>query len=1227
MDGTQFEKLCSPVLRKMVPELKNLIPSGLNADGRVIKSLSDGFCFVDNAHFATAHYTTNTSNLQKKWLYNGNARTTPKGDLIKSIVEARKMQSEKSDYKFTVFLVYNRQVDESLHKKVNETISDEFISVKIIEQRDLVQFLDNEPEGQYLRKHLLGIDAIRISESLLKDIIKTNLFRYAQEFYFEDSFLTVTSVQKKVENNLESSTKTINLLTGDSGFGKSTVCYSIMHSAIEKGKATLRVHPSVIESSVSFRDAIKAQLKLEYPSIYIMDEDIDNLFQSSIIIIDDINKSDKPGILLEKIISWCEIKQKASICWMCPVWPQNLKNLDNTLQKRDKFSNISLDRLSFYDCKAIIERRINRSLIILTEQHKHALILNTGFDPLLINFGLELLKDGQQYDEKLPGMAIGSYASDKINKITNQYQKIQITRALALFGRNELKNRRLDPTFFEVEQWLGRGSEELQIINLIAKHRQLFLFDDEGKIYFRHDRVRDYLLSLSIGDQIEKVDENKDIFEEPYYAEIIGKSLADSNMSKEAVESLVLYNPLAVIYSLKYLQENSSEEKRQTAMAAIQMWRSSVAIELIPKAVVGNIAYALLGFDVKEIHAITNGFPKSAELDLAKFRNGIWLSAVFFFSSVDYFYPEASTYWWNSILAHTKAKYQDKIIEELGPALSIKFTPRGIIHAYTLVGYLGENILLNHLEESWKKFKAPQNYPAYLWAILNSVIEADRDAMINALSYWSTLTSEEKSMKLLYANSSSHTILEQITRTHWEFSDQVFSVIVDICKDENLQEIISLLFERIDHPLAMEIVLNVEMGKDMEEHILDFVAGRWNYENTNRKLSNDTLNYLFQEFSNIVNNKRKRYLAWRYWTANIGEKADLTTIRNVIEQGDPLFEKVLIWRIINHDTTALSTLEELITVKPWLIKLFEMVWNEKSKSFFINWLEKQIQSENSVAIVLALELLQRLDNEDACQILIEHWKSMKFAKNAIETALFLSTSETRVLADKEIKRLGYVEGVPMPPYYSGNMTGVYVSSGDGLSDEEKQNLLMLTEQLGRLSLHYGMKYTGEQERLTIKKMESLLPYLTLFDEHDIYQFASKCLRIGAKDLCFERFYPLMDGHLRSRIRFTSEDLRRDIIHKYNQLAQMKEAPMSTWIEDPDKHGITPEMLNRVLINFSEEFHNENAFFIIAHILERVGNRTDIPIMQNFFPDFEKQTKEVRYWKENAIFSIKRRSLN
>jgi hypothetical protein len=480
---------------------------------------------------------------------------------------------------------------------------------------------------------------------------------------------------------------------------------------------------------------------------------------------------------------------------------------------------------------------------------------------------------------------------------------------------------------------------------------------------------------------------------------------------------------------------------------------------------------------------------------------------------------------------------------------------------------------------------------------------------------------------MLYPSLATPTVPGQIRRIQWEFSKEIFSLLVDAGKDKNLQEILALLLSRIDHPRALEIVLNDEMQKEVKEYQRDDVAEQWDPENTDRKLSKDTLDYLLQELSNCKNNERRRYLAWRYWSANIEEQIGITTTRNIIERGDSLFEDVLIWRIKHHDTTALSVIEEVIVEKPWLIKLLANVWNEKSKVFFLNWLDKQLENDNIENVAFGLELLQRLDNNDTCNILVDYWEKLKIAKNAIETALFLSSPETRELADREIKRLGFVEGVPMPEYYLGNLSGTYFSTDNSLSEENKKGLLFLAKQLGRFHIHYGLKYVGEEERLTRAKIESLLPYLTLFDDHNIYHFATKCLQIGVPDLCYEKFYPLLNGHLRSRIRFTPEELKKDIIFKYKELVRDKKVHMGLWLDHPEKLGIIPSMLNQVLISFSKEYNDINAFFIITIILERLGTRKDIEIMNNFFRDSEKQPREVNYWKKNAIFSIKRRSLN
>ncbi len=690
MDGTVFERNCGPILRKMVPELANFISSGINEAGKAIKSLSDGFCFLGSRHKAMVHITTNASNLERKWLYDGDAKTSVKGDLIKGISEARKIHAGNPDYKFSIFLVYNAKVDEELHQKVHGRNTDSFIEVEIIEQRHLVYFLDLEPEGQYLRQKLLGIDADRLSVSLLEEMAKTSLQRYGRDYFLKDSQLTDVSWENRIIDDLNASATAINLLTGDSGFGKSAFCYRRMYAIQKTGSIAYRLEPSVIEKTISIEKAIIQQLKIDYPSIYIHSTDIEKYFQDALIVVDDINKYPNSTAILDKLISWNVKKKPGSISVICPVWPRNLAALQNKEQKKNDYTVISVGRFSFNDCKLIIEQRLFESFPSLTEQQIHSLIVGAGFDPLLLALSLQLLLDSRTFSERIPGEAIHRYVSDAVFEIhnTHGFPVYLINQSLNQLGREMLKGCKLDPNLDDIAQWLGQGTEEYRIISLIAAQRKLFSFDDTGKCFFRHDRVRDHLLSLAVAPLFNDFASNEEVLTDPYFAEIVGAGLGSSSLQKDIVESLVQLNPLAVYISLKYLQEEEAHPRPALVVTIIENWSASITLNPVPKSVTSAIAGTLMSFDIAEIDRITKGFPDSPELQLAKFRNGNWLSGIKFFSFIRYFYPERPTYWWNTILAHVKSRHILQMIEGLRTHLPDRFKPEAISHAYTLAGFL-----------------------------------------------------------------------------------------------------------------------------------------------------------------------------------------------------------------------------------------------------------------------------------------------------------------------------------------------------------------------------------------------------------------------------------------------------------------------------------------------------------------------------------------------------------
>lgn len=1226
MDGTEFERICGPILKKLVPELKNFIPSGLNAAGKSIQSLADGFCFISNKHLATVHITTNASDLYRKWLYDGDALSTPKGDLIKGINQAISLKADDPEFRFSIYLISSHRVDERIHFKVQQQNTYSFIQVKIIEQRDLVYFLDNDGEGQYLRHRLLQIDAERLSEPLLREIVKENLQDYGRENFFRETSLVNLSRKRKVKEDIDLSQTTINLLVGESGYGKSAICFLLMKDVIDRGSLAFRIRPSIILQSRSVDEAIYLQITADNPGIYTQPHDVQVFFKEAFVVIDDINKSENSVAILEKIIAWNKVRKFSDVTIVCPVWPKNLDALDNKQQKKKEFTVIPFGRFSFDDCKAIILQRFAGGLLRLTEQKIHLLIVDTGFDPLLLDFSLELISDKNLYTEKVPTEAINSFVSDKIKQI-NYLHLIPVylsNNSLQMVGTAMLKSRKLDPHVTDIENWLGVGSEAFKIVILLAAQRQLLYFDDNGICLFRHDRVRDYLLSRAASNLLADFSSNQDVLTDPYYAEIIGSAIGNITIQKETLEKLIHENPLSVYTSLKYVRSEYSRSGRNVIIEVIKDWLTNESV-LIPKSVAIAISSVLITFDVEEIDIITKGFPDSLELQLAKFRNGKWLSGVNFFSFIKYFYPEAPTYWWNVVFSHVKVIYFKEVFEGLRSFLPERFTENGIIHAYTLAGFFKEASLMDALSASWKKYASPKSYVPYLWAVLNCFIKEDRRTIEEALNYWSILSEQEKNEsrdKLL-----ERSLKDQIRFIDWNFSEEKFEVLVDLSNNSNLFEILSLLFAHIDHPAAFAVVLSIEMLRDENTIWYDRWDNRWDRPERAHRLSDASLDYLIKQFTNRENFPQRRYLAWRYWTGNADPGIVLEKLKEIRDEKDSLFDSSVLWRVKHRDESAAPALFHIISFKPWLVRLLDNIWNEEVKIFFSQWFAKSIIDKNIEHISLGLELLSLLENDDACELLIKHWEDCKWHVESIETALFLSSPETTALADLEIRRLGFAPGYPMPDFYYGNLRGLYISEGDGLSEEEKSNFLLLAERFKSFHLRYGANYKGKKERITRKKLEILFPYLSLIDNFSVYEFAVDCLRIGEIKLCVEKFYPLLDTNLRSKLCLTETDIKIRLIEKYQELEREKEVYLDDLIETFRNRKVANEMLNNALNSFIEEYNNQNAFFITASVLAELGIRKNIPIMERFSFISEENAKKMEYWKSNTIFVIKRRILS
>lgn len=516
-DSALFETIANAVLRYKFPSLENIIVTGLNEKGETIKDAMDAFSEIAQDHFAMIHHTINDSDLKRKWLSKGTPKSG-KGDLLKAIESAIKIRSLRPKSIFTIYLVTNQRIPSDLQIEVSSANPHGFIRIVFVDISILTSFLDHIPQGQYLRKQYLQIDAELLSQNLLDEIIRKNLAQYKAGLFPINTVVIKTIGIDAIQENMLNSLNQLKLLVSDSGFGKSTAAYYLMEQFLSEKKNALRITPQVIEQSNSFTEAVANQLKVDYPKLFIQPEVTRELFTgSSLIVIDDINQHAKPQVLLDKIISWTLLSGEPhpGMTVLCPLWQKNYRQLEVDLAKKHLYDTVTLEKLSKKDSYELVKNSIDGKVTLSTSQI-HSVINDVQTDPLLLKLYCSEIIDKGAYVPNLGQHIIYSFINRKLRSQAAEepFGELQLATAIEKMGIYILQNRILNPKYVDLQKWFDSEPIVLSAIEAISKHRELFYFDNT-LLLFRHDRIRDAILVLSCQKLLSAAGENENILKDP----------------------------------------------------------------------------------------------------------------------------------------------------------------------------------------------------------------------------------------------------------------------------------------------------------------------------------------------------------------------------------------------------------------------------------------------------------------------------------------------------------------------------------------------------------------------------------------------------------------------------------------------------------------------------------------------------------------------------------------
>ena len=763
-DPGKFELLATSVLRKAEKEYASIIHTGVNK-GKTVKSPLDGFCRVpgsDPPLFLLVHHTTvESKRLGEKWLHDYSVSKSPKakpaddGDLIKAGREARKIRESSANAKFRVVLVTNRHLTTDFLNKVYKKAEELGLETDLWEQSRLVDFLDNTRKGHWLRKKYLGIEAERLSLDLLADLCKRSLKAFENEVSYltEPDGWVPREVDDLVESGIRSREYTVQLLVGESGSGKSNVAYRALKRHIESGGYGVWAEAKSISDQVHLKSALDKVLRdlhqsLEPDAGKVALQLVQREKKRLLFVVDDVNRTHEPSEFVHKILRWSRPSQSDSNSKslslphlaICPVLPKIWETKPYSDNSPAWINTVPVGSMSLEEGTEAILAAASRTRIRLTRIEAGDLADRLDNDPILIGFFTWLLP-GKKVDElgMLAEDVFDKFMKDGIYKAMNAsetvYLETEYHETLSSLSLHMLERRNLYPSFSDIEKWLQKVPDRLNHLRILHAHGMICRFEKD-ELIFRHDRIRDALLVKAMAKILAMGASDTYVLEEPFYAEIIGRALADSEYDQEILEHIRDYLPLSLFIAIRYIGTPQSDYHSGIVQQAKKWVQNIAARNLASDSVLGEICWTLARTDSPAVLDLTKELPKNALVYAARLRNGCAASGVLFFLQYDHATIDVFR---DRLVEQAKERHGDELLGQLKMLLRDGTTRS--VGTLKLAGFLGFTELQDAIADCWNITRHRSFVLPYaIWAATQCCGDEPAKLLGPLMEYWATLS-------------------------------------------------------------------------------------------------------------------------------------------------------------------------------------------------------------------------------------------------------------------------------------------------------------------------------------------------------------------------------------------------------------------------------------------------------------------------------------------------------
>lgn len=1215
-DAGLFECLATAVLRQAVPTIYgNLTHPGMNADGKTVKSPVDGIAFVPEAdppHMVTAHHASGTAgDLRKKWLHDpstvkprrGSKPTAPPGDVIKTMRIVEEERKRTPDLCVTLALTTNREPSEDLTRDVDAAANVFGINIDIWSCSRIADYLDNEPDGQWLRKHYLGIVQQRLSKQLLRELslasIKALPVMARLESLIHRELDTVV---------LDRSPRPVAFLIGESGVGKTIACYKRLKAHIEGGGCGLVLTHEILSAHRTLDQALDAELRQFYPSLEAgagaLACSLCSATDPLIILIEDVNRSNNPALLLERLAGWRgeprnEDSSMENSNWrlLCPVWPKILATTADEARRRIESLSVWASPFTKDEARDAVERHAALANIFVSPLEANNLADALGNDPLLI----ALCNFPQRPD---PEQVIGDFIKASLFRRASSKDSFTLTEyqaALKALACEMLSHRRVDPSWPEVRDWLKDQPDHITAMRQLLQDSEIVRLTDVGRLQrlnFRHDRVRSWLLAESAADLMKSGHIDDAIFSEPYFADVIGTALSDPGTPAEAVSLVGISNPLALFYALKTFCEPRTRI-HQAVLAAIDAWLADeITHGRANRTLRLETLHVLSDTESSHVLTITKRFREQPWATMAaRFRNGDVEAGLNLCLSAQ---PGIGAPWRDRLIKHAKMRFGAALVHDLNellkrPDLSSLQRSGGL----RLAGHLAESNLAGAIAACWASDpEKTERLADYLWAAAECCGNDPELLLEPVCDAWAALPDECPNGRL---SPRSDLAAYEIS---WAFKEALpqpaLRYFITRARQEELNWPITFMLRGVDHPDAVEFIAHelatISREAETTGGILTFpgmLHSDWERQQREKGkgmslTSRQRLQELWECTDNDKHLRRQAFLLWSATSA----PGDVELLRSM-EDLPFLADDILRARLKRADSAAVSAfIDKLRSDKTgYWWQLGRFIWSDELTSaleedFLRRSAEvKRVWKADFPSDWITSDLLMRLKTSVAERLLTAHWFHLRFSPYFVQTALYLATPVSCALAKEAISQCPDA-----------------------------------SEILQHIHMHFGIKMTGHPGVSRIQQLEALIPYWDYISPSDIQSLWDLCNERGWFDFRRIHLDVRLQGQWRRMTLLDESNFHSDLDER---LTTGKIHWIYYWVDRYLNQGEQLDRILNILYKWLRKHRTMTALELVAAAIVHAGRRQDVDLIRI---DGIEPVPQAEAIIADTHFAVRRRSL-